>query len=216
TAAAAGRWRPGAGGRLPNVPEQVLVALVGILRGETDADRSAGHARARTRNRSALTGAFGPMGLVPTEVVGLVEQARAGVATVAERHPERSNADVAADLLVAWELLEDPEQARAIANGTGEESLLDALVARGGRFLREKVPARWTPLATLRLLWEMRQLPGLRERFSAKGLRSRGLRAIPVVGAVPAAFGAHREMRAFQSRLDAHLRRPERTDAPAV
>lgn len=214
TAAAAGRWRPGAGGRLPNVPEQVLVALVGILRGETEADRSAGHARARTRNRSALAGAFGPAGLIPTEVVGMVEQARAGVATVVDRHPERSNADVAADLLIAWELLDDPEQARAIANGTGGESLLDALVARGGRFLRDKIPQKWTPLATLRLFWEMRQLPGLRERFSAKGLRSRGLRAIPVVGAVPAAFGAHREMRAFQKRLDAHLRRPVPATAP--
>jgi hypothetical protein len=52
----------------------------------------------------------------------------------------------------------------------------------------------------------MRQLPGLRERFSAKGLRSRGLRAIPVVGAVPSAYGSWREMATFQRRLAEHHR----------
>jgi hypothetical protein len=207
TASASAAWRPRAGSdRLPRVPEQVLVALVGILRGEDEADRSAGHARTRVLLRSGLTGAFGAPGLLPTEVVGLVEQARAGVAATLSRAPERTDEDVAADLLIAWGLLDDAEQAQTITRGEGERSLLDALVIRGGQTLRGYVPERWTPWSTLRLLWRARQLPGLRERFSARGLRSRGLRAIPVFGALPAAMGARREMVDFQRRLDAHHR----------
>lgn len=207
TAAASAAWRPRAGtDRLPRVPEQVLVALVGILRQEDEADRSAGHARTRVLLRSAVTGAFGAPGMIPTEAVGLVEQARAGVAATLARAPERTNEDVTADLLIAWGLLEDADQARTIAHAEGEQSLLDALVVRGGRVLRGYVPEKWTPWSTLRLLWRARQLPGLRERFSARGLRSRGLRAIPVLGAVPSAMGARREMVDFQRRLDAHHR----------
>lgn len=214
TGRAVAAWRPRAGtGRLPRVPEQVLVALVGILREESAEDRAAGrraprptHARARAGLRGAVTGAFGAPGLIPTEVVGLVEQARAGVATTVERAPDRTDAQIASDLLVAWGLLEDAAQAEAIADGSADGSLLDALVVRGGQLLRDAVPEKWTPWSTLKLLWRMRQLPGLRERFSARGLRSRGLRSIPVVGAVPSAIGSWRDMTTFQRRLSVHHR----------
>lgn len=209
TAQAVAAWRPRAGsGRLPRVPEQVLVALVGILRQEGEAEGPARprHARARVGMRAGVTGAFGAPGMIPTEVVELVEQARAGVHATLARAPERTDAQIAADLLVAWSLLDDPAQAEAIADGSAPGSLLDALVTRGGRVLREAVPTKWTPWSTLRLIFRMRQLPGLRERFSAKGLRSRGLRAIPVFGALPSAFGSWREMTAFQRRLAAHHR----------
>jgi hypothetical protein len=209
TASAVAAWRPRAGtGRMPRVPEQVLVALVGILRAEGTEGRSAAprHARARVGLRAGATGAFGAPGLIPTEVVELVEQARAGVDATLSRAPERTDAQIAADLLIAWALLDDPAKAEAIADGSDAGSLLDALVARGGRMLRDAVPQRWTPWSTLRLLWRMRQLPGLRERFSARGLRSRGLRAIPVFGALPAAYGSWREMATFQRRLAAHHR----------
>jgi hypothetical protein len=205
-------WRPRAGSdRLPRVPEQVLVALVGALRTESADDVGARaprktHARARVGLRSALTGAFGAPGLIPTEVVGLVEQARAGVSATIARAPGRTDAQIASDLLIAWALLEDATAAEAIADGSSDGSLLDALVVRGGQILRDAIPDRWTPWSTLRLIWRMRQLPGLRERFSAKGLRSRGLRAIPVVGAIPSGFGSWREMTAFQARLTAHHR----------
>lgn len=214
TGRAVASWRPRAGSdRLPRVPEQVLVALVGVLRDESAEDRAAGrrgprqsHARARAGLRGAVTGAFGAPGLLATEVVGLVEQARAGVATTVDRAPDRTDAQIAADLIVAWGLLEDAATAEAIADGTADGSLLDALVVRGGQLLRDAVPDRWTPWTTLKLLWRMRQLPGLRERFSAKGLRSRGLRAIPVLGAVPSAVGSWRDMTTFQRRLSAHHR----------
>ncbi|WP_026910782.1 hypothetical protein [Patulibacter minatonensis] len=203
-------YRPKAGSdRLPRVPEQVLVALVGELRAELDPQRSSPgrvHAHARVATRAAVPGAFGAPGLIPTEVVGLVEQARAGVAAAVDRAPHRSDAAIAGDLLIAWGLLDDAAQADAIADGSSERSLLDALVVRGGQLLRDAVPERWTPWSTLRLLWRMRQLPGLRQRFSAKGLRSRGLRAIPVLGAVPSAVGSWREMTAFQHRLSTHHR----------
>lgn len=214
TARAVAAYRPRAGSdRLPRIPEQVLVALVGVLRDESAADRAAGrrgprptHGRARVAVRAGLTGAFGAPGLVPTEVVGLVEQARAGVAATVDRDAGRTDAQIASDLLVAWGLLEDAVRAEAIADGSDDGSLLDALVARGGQILRDAVPDRWTPWSTLRLLWRMRQLPGLRERFSARGLRSRGLRAIPIVGAVPSAVGSWREMTTFQRRLSDHHR----------
>lgn len=214
TARAVAAYRPRAGsGRLPRVPEAVLVALVGVLREETAADRAAArrsarstHARARVGLRGAVTGALGAPGLIPTEIVGLVEQARAGVGATLDRAPDRGDVQIAADLLVAWGLLDDAVQAEAIADGSSSGSLLDALVVRGGQLLRDAIPQRWTPWTTLRLIWRMRQLPGLRERFSAKGLRSRGLRAIPVVGAVPSAVGSWREMTAFQKRLAAHHR----------
>ncbi|MEV4419054.1 hypothetical protein AB0L40_03650 [Patulibacter sp. NPDC049589] len=213
TGSAVAAWRPRAGSdRLPRVPEQVLVALVGLLRAEATSDEGRRHrvrpthARARAGVRGAATGAFGAAGLIPTEVVGLVEQARAGVAATVDRAPERTDAQIASDLLVAWALLEDAAQAEAISDGSSPGSLLDALVVRGGQVLRDAVPDRWTPWTTLRLLWRMRQLPGLRERFSAKGLRSRGLRAIPVFGAVPSAVGSWRDMTTFQRRLSAHHR----------
>ncbi|CAB4936771.1 unannotated protein [freshwater metagenome] len=214
TGRAVAAYRPRSGsGRLPRVPEQVLVALVGLLREESAEDRAAArraerpsHARARVGLRGALTGAFGAPGLIPTEVVGLVEQARAGVSATLDRFPERTDAQVASDLLVAWGLLEDGPQAEAIADGTHDGSLLDALVVRGGQVIRDAIPERWTPWTTLRLLFRLRQLPGLRERFSAKGLRSRGLRAIPVFGALPSAVGSWREMATFQKRLAAHHR----------
>lgn len=203
TTAVVAAWRPRAGSdRLPRIPEQLLVTLVQLLRGETEAKRSPGHARGRVRRRAALTGSLGPFGLVPTEVVQLVEQARAGVRIADGQDPERSDSEVAADLLVAWGLLTDAELAERVTAGTSEHSLLDELVLRGGEILRDHIPDRWTPWSTLRLLWEARQLPGLKQRFSVKGLRSRGLRAIPVLGAVPSAVGAHREMHAFQKRLD--------------
>lgn len=214
TGRAVASWRPRAGSdRLPRVPEQVLVALVGVLRDESAEDRAAGrraprqtHARARAGLRGGLTGAFGAPALLVTEVVGLVEQARAGVAATIERAPDRTDAQIASDLLVAWGLLEEAAQAEAIADGTADGSLLDALVVRGGQLLRDAVPERWTPWTTLKLIWRMRQLPGLRERFSAKGLRSRGLRAIPVFGAIPSAFGSWRDMSTFQRRLSVHHR----------
>jgi hypothetical protein len=207
TTRAVAAWRSTSGsGRLPRIPEQVLVALVGVLRTEDEADRSAGHARARTLLRSGFTGAFGAPGLIPTEVVGIVEQARAGVAAGLSHDADRTDEALAADLLIAWGFLEDADLAERVAAGTSDASLLDELVVRGGRLLREKIPEKWTPWAVLKLLWELRQLPGLRERFSARGLRSRGLRAIPILGALPAAFGARREMVTFQRRLDAHLR----------
>lgn len=214
TAKAVAAYRPRAGSdRLPRIPEQVLVALVGLLRQETAEDRAAGrraahatHARVRAGVRGGLTGAFGAPGLVPTEVVGLVEQARAGVGATVDRDADRTDAQIASDLLVAWGLLDDAAAAEAIADGSADGSLLDALVARGGQLLRDAIPDRWTPWSTLKLLWRMRQLPGLRERFSAKGLRSRGLRAIPIFGALPSAVGSWRDMTAFQRRLSAHHR----------
>lgn len=210
----AAAYRPRTGiDRLPRVPEQVLVELVRVLREETAEDRAAAtkaphptHARARAGIRGAVTGAFGAPGLIPTEVVGLVEQARAGVAATIDRAPDRTDAQIAADLLIAWGLLDDAAKAGEITGGTSAGSLLDALVSRGGQMLRDAVPEKWTPWSTLKLIWRMRQLPGLRERFSAKGLRSRGFRAIPVFGAVPSAIGSWRDMTTFQKRLSAHHR----------
>ncbi|MGE4425375.1 MAG: hypothetical protein AB7G37_02855 [Solirubrobacteraceae bacterium] len=205
TTKAVAAWRPRQDtATLPRVPEAVLTELVRLMRAEHEPGETApraGVARRRVRWRAAATGAFGPVGLVPTEVVGFVEQVRAAVDQAGRLDEPRSDAQLAGDVLVAWELLDDPAAAEEITTGHSGRSLLDELVARGGDLVRRQVPERWTPWTTLRLLWRLRHLPGIRQRFTASALRSRGLRAIPVVGAVPSAWGANREMKAFQRRL---------------
>ncbi|MCK9248133.1 MAG: hypothetical protein M0P31_04050 [Solirubrobacteraceae bacterium] len=205
TSRAVAAWRPRTDtATLPRVPEAVLTELVRLMRAEHgpgEGTRRAVVARRRVRWRAAATGALGPVGLVPTEVVGFVEQVRAAVDQADRLDEPRSDAQLAADVLVAWELLDDSAAAVEITTGRADRSLLDELVVRGGDLVRRQVPERWTPWATLRLLWRLRQLPGIRRRFTAAGLRSRGLRAIPVAGALPAAWGANREMKEFQRRL---------------
>jgi hypothetical protein len=62
------------------------------------------------------------------------------------------------------------------------------------------VPDEWTPWSTLRFLWRVRKVRDLVPESLQPGVR-----AIPLVGAVPAALGASREMKAFQKRFRTHL-----------
>jgi len=190
-------------GRLPPIPERVLVELVRVLRAERAADGgppTVREARRRMRRAAAVTGLAGLPGRVSAEAIALVEQARAAVALAERRGVARDDAELAADLLVVWDLVDDRARAEAITAGTAGRSLLDHEVAVGTDRLRDELPDEWTPWSTLRFLWRLRRL-----RDAVPDALQPGVRSLPIVGAVPAALGAGREMKAFQKRLGRHL-----------
>lgn len=180
---------------LPRIPEKVVRELVAAVRREEPSD--AGQARWRARRAGAATGLAGALGALPGEGLQLVEEARAAVAIAPA---SRSDAEVAGDLLVVWGLVDDTATAVAMCQGTSDGSLLDALYARSAEQVRAAIPERWTPLAALKLLWTLRRVRDVRDALVPGGF----LRAIPVVGAVPGAWNAGRDMKAFQKALAAH------------
>jgi hypothetical protein len=172
-------------------PEGVLVALVHALREERpDGD----HARKRARRMGAITGLAGVFGQLPAEAVQLVEEARAAVAAAPQ---QRTDAQIAADLLVLWGLVDDLPTAEAIT--ARERPLLGYLSEKYAEKVREAVPEKWTPIATLKFLWNMRQLRNVKDVMPGGIVRN-----IPVVGAVPTALHAGRDMKAFQKALERH------------
>jgi hypothetical protein len=177
------------------VLERTVVALVHVLR-EEDAG---GDARKRARRIGALTGLAGMLGQVPAEALQLIEEARAAVDIAAVEAPQRSDEQIAADLLVLWGLVDDLATAEGIAAGTSERSLLDHLVKTGAEKVREAIPEKWTPIAALKFLWKARELRKVRDVMPGGIVRN-----IPVVGAVPTALRAGRDMRAFQEALERH------------
>jgi hypothetical protein len=187
------------------IPEQTVVALVGVLREERagglpgDAKQDTKTARKRARRMGALTGVAGILGQLPAEAVQLVEEARAAVDIAAVQAPSRGDAEIAADLLVLWGLLDDLATAEAITAATPAASLLDHLYRTNADKVREAVPEKWTPIATLKFLWKMRELRNVTDLMPGGIVRN-----IPVVGAVPTALGAGRDMKAFQKDLERH------------
>lgn len=193
---------PPRAGRLPAIPERVLVALVAELRAEReDADPARPKdARKRARRLAAVTGLAGLPGRVSGEALAVIEEARAAVTLAAELGTPRTDAELAADLLVVWGLVEELDEAEAITAGTGTRSLLDLEASRAAGAVTDLVPDEWTPWSTLRFLWRVRKVRDLVPESLQPGVR-----AIPLVGAVPAALGASREMKAFQKRFRTHL-----------
>lgn len=190
--------------RLPRIPEKVLVALVRCLRAERRHDLSAAPsagrvARRRARRTAALGGLAGAFGALPADALGLVEEARVAIDAAEQAPGDPTDAAIAGDLLVLWELVEDAAVATAMCDGSSDGSLLDHLHGDTEARVREAIPDRWTPVATLRFLWRMRELGDARDALTGGTFR-----AIPVLGAVPAAFGAHRDMREFQRVVAAY------------
>jgi len=190
------------------VPEQTVVALVRVLREERakglpgDAKQDAKAARKRARRMGALTGVAGLLGQLPAEAVQLIEEVRAAVDIAAVAAPQRGDEQIAADLLVVWGLVDDLAAAEAITAGTAG-SLLDHLYATNADKVREATPEKWTPIATLKFLWKMRELRDVADLMPGGIVRN-----IPVVGAVPTALGAGRDMKRFQKALDRHYAGP--------
>lgn len=171
-------------------PESILVALVHVLRAEAP---GGDNPRKRARRMGAISGLAGMLGQLPAEALQLVEEARAAV----DRAPHRSDEQLAADLLVVWGLVDDLTTAEAIT--TGEPALLGYLSEKYAGKVREAIPEKWTPVATLKFIWKMRELRNVRDVMPGGILRN-----IPVVGAVPTALHAGRDMKAFEKALDEH------------
>jgi hypothetical protein len=173
-------------------PEGVLVAVVHVLREEGP---GGGNPRKRARRMGAITGVAGLLGQVPAEALQLIEEARAAVATA----PQRNDAQLAADLLVLWGLVDDLPTAEAITSR--ERPLLGYLTEKYADKVREAVPEKWTPIATLKFVWRMRELRNVTDVVPGGIMRN-----IPVVGAVPTALHAGRDMKAFQKQLAEHYK----------
>ncbi len=176
--------------RADSSPEGILVAVVQELREEHP---DGGNARKRARRMGAITGLAGFVGQLPAEGLQLIEEARAAVAIA----PQRSDEQLAADLLVVWGLVDEQPTAEAITRR--EQSLLGYLSGKYSEQVREAIPERWTPIATLKFLWKMRELRNVSDLVPGGIVRN-----IPVVGALPTALHAGRDMKAFQKALEAH------------
>jgi hypothetical protein len=175
-------------------PEGVLVALVHVLRQE---EPGGGNARKRARRMGAISGLAGMLGQLPAEALQLVEETRAAIDIAASRAPQRGDEQLAADLLVLWGLVDDLPTAEAITSR--QRSLLGYLTEKYSEQVRDAIPEKWTPIATLKFLWKMRELRNVRDVMPGGIVRN-----IPVVGALPTALGAGKDMKAFQKALEQH------------
>jgi hypothetical protein len=175
-------------------PEGVLVALVHVLRQE---EPGGGNARKRARRMGAISGLAGMLGQLPAEALQLVEETRAAIDIAAVRAPQRGDEQLAADLLVLWGLVDDVPTAEAITSR--QRPLLAYLTEKYSDQVREAIPEKWTPIATLKFLWKMRELRNVRDVMPGGIVRN-----IPVVGALPTALGAGKDMKAFQKALEQH------------
>lgn len=204
TAAADGS-RAGAVGPLV---ERIVVTLVRTLRAEVagltaeaDADRDG--ARRRARRGGFMTGALGVIGSAPREAVELIEQARAAVDIADELAPGRSDEHLAADLLVVWGLVAHPVQALAFTQETVGDSLLATLTRDQYERVRDSLPEQWTVRTTLTFIWRARAVMDVVDTVRGGG---GFVQAVPVVGAIPGAWSAHRGMTRFEKALRSHLR----------
>jgi hypothetical protein len=179
-------------------PEGVLVALVHVLRQE---EPGGGNARKRARRMGAISGLAGMLGQLPAEALQLVEEARAAIDIAAVQAPQRGDEQLAADLLVLWGLVDDLPTAEAITRR--ERPLLGYLTEKYSEQVRDAIPEKWTPIATLKFLWKMRELRNVRDVMPGGIVRN-----IPVVGALPTALGAGKDMKAFQKQLEKHYAGP--------
>lgn len=192
------------------VIERVLVTLVQNLRAEgrganglpTDEEEDSGSARKRARRAGFMTGALGAVGGAPREAVELIEQARAAVDIAEEVAPGRSDAQLAADLLVVWSLVDDPAAALAFTEERAPDSLLVTLTRDQYERIKDAIPDRWTVRATLKFIWKARVVKDVVETVRGGG---GFIQAVPVVGAIPGAWNAHRGMKRFEQDLRAHL-----------
>lgn len=186
---------------LPRVPEKLVRELVRVLREERrgglpgDED-PAKTARGRALRVGVLGGLAGAIGALPAEALTLIEQARLAAALAP---PARSDAQVAADLLVVWGVSGDLARAETQCAGVSDGSLLDDLSRNARDRVAGAIPDAWTPVSTLKFLWAMRGVAKLRDAMPGGMVRN-----IPIVGAVPGAFSAARDMRAFTSDISAH------------
>jgi hypothetical protein len=164
-------------------PEGVLVTLVEEIRGRgLDADPAlVEEAERRGRAQGIVAGLAGPASANLVDLVEIVDEALVACAVARRRAPGREPFELAADLLVLWELVPDEATASGALDGSGR-----GVVDRWQAENVPRPPERFTARATLAWLWQCRKLVvSGRERLG-------GGSAIPLVGSL---VGARRERR---------------------
>ena len=147
----------------PMSMEQVLAALVaGVRADEHEEDRSARDvfkvARRRRRRLGLLSFGAGPMVGVATHIVDLYCET-AIVCDLADLHSiSLTERDVAAHMLVLWEIVDRVDEAEAVMVGTGAESLASIIGGRVQAGVVVRIPDRLTKRAAVQALADARHL----------------------------------------------------------
>jgi hypothetical protein len=154
--------------------EKLLTGLVAAVRAdEHEEDRSARDvfktARSRRRRLGLLSFGAGPLAGVATQVVDLYCET-ATVCDVAELHAiESTDRQIAAHMLVLWEMLDDLDEAQAVMAGTGSHSLRSIVERRVTEGVGIQLPAELTKRAAVKALWDARDLAGEVRRVAGTG-----------------------------------------------
>ncbi len=143
--------------------EQVLAALVaGVKADEHEEDRSARDvfrvARRRRRRLGLLSFGAGPLAGVANCIVDLYCET-ATVCDLADVHSlSLTEHDVAAHMLVLWEIVDDIDEARAVMKGAGAQSLASIIGGRVQDGVVAHIPHGLSKRAAFRALADARHL----------------------------------------------------------
>ncbi len=144
--------------------ERFLVALVGAVRTDAPTDRSARSvfeaARQRRRRLGFASLAAGPLAGAAQQLVDLYCET-ATVCDLADLYaPGLGHREVAAHMLVLWEISDDLSHAQALLDGTGETGVATVLSSRIAERSRTRLPDRLAATSAIRALWDARALAG--------------------------------------------------------
>jgi hypothetical protein len=161
----------------PVTIENVLAALVAAVRAdEHEEDRSARDvfktARSRRRRLGLLSFGAGPMAGVATNIVDLYCET-ATVCDLADLHSIRlSEHDVGAHMLVLWGILDGIDEAEAVMQGTGTQSLTSIIGGRLHDGVADHIPDKLTKRTAVQVLSDARHLvDGARKEVGAGSIR---------------------------------------------
>lgn len=154
--------------------EQFLVALVRAVRHDTQAEERSVRdvfetARRRRRRLGLASFGAGPLVGVATKLTDLYCET-ATVCDLADVHElDLDEPQIAAHMLVLWTIVDDVGQARAIVDGTSEQTVATILTARVVDRAGEHVPERMTKLIAIKALWDARGVVGDARAVAGKG-----------------------------------------------
>ena len=155
-------------------PENLLAGIVAAVRAdERDEERTSRDvfttARSRRRRLGLLSFGAGPMVGVASQVVDLYCET-ATVCDVAGLHAiDLTEYQVAAHMLVLWEIVDSLDEANRVMNGAGSRTLTSILGSRMQSGVGDYLPEELTKRATVRAIWDARSLVGDVRKAAGKG-----------------------------------------------
>jgi len=144
--------------------ERFLVALVGVVRTDAPTAQTARSvfeaARQRRRRLGLASLAAGPLAGVAQQLADLYCET-ATVCDVADLHaPGLGDREIAAHMLVLWNISDDLNHAQAMVDGTSGTGAASILSNRVVERSRTRVPDRLTATSAIRALWDARGVAG--------------------------------------------------------